>query len=280
MVSAFSAEWLKLRKRPAVWVLAIVLIGLIATLQYFLLFVILVASPPNLRLQGATVDALRESLYPMHFVRQSLGTVSGGFGSAIALILGVLAVGSEYGWSTLKTVLTQRPGRVTTFLGKAAAVGLTLVVFDVLLFATGAASSGLIGAYYGAAGSWPGVFDVVKGLLAAWLIMAVWAGLGVALAELFRQSGLAIGLGLIYSILFETILFNVLRSFSWVQTVEKAFPGTNGTALTQSFGSAIRGAAAAQQPLVGATQAVLVLAAYLVVFLAIAATLLRQRDVT
>ena len=280
MVSAFRAEWLKLRKRPAVSVLAIVLLALIATLQYFLLFVILVASPPNLRLQGATVDALRESLYPVHFVRVSLGTVSGGFGSAIALILGVLAVGSEYGWSTLKTVLTQRPGRVTTFLGKAAAVGLMLVIFDLLLFATGAVCSGVIGAYYGAAGSWPSVIDVARGLLAAWLIMAVWAGLGVALAELFRQSALAIGLGLIYGILFEGILFNVLRGFSWVSTVEKAFPGANGTALVQSFGSAVRGAAAQQQPLVGAAQAALVLAAYLVVFLTITSVLVRQRDVT
>ena len=30
------------------------------------------------------------------------------FAGAIALILGALAVGSEYGWGTLKTVLTQR----------------------------------------------------------------------------------------------------------------------------------------------------------------------------
>lgn len=128
------------------------------------------------------------------------------------------------------------------------------------------------------AGPWPGVLDVVKGLLAAWLIMAVWAALGAVLAELFRQSALAIGLGLIYAILFEGILFNLLRSFTWVQTLQKAFPGANGTALVQSFGSAIR-STAVPQPLVGATQAVLVLAAYLVVFVAVATILVRQRDV-
>jgi ABC-2 type transport system permease protein len=278
MIGALAAEWLKLRKRPAVWVLAGVLVGLVAVLQYLLLFLVILASPPNLG-QGVSVDALRQGLYPEHFVRMGLGTVSGGIGSAIALILGVLAVGSEYGWSTLKTVLTLRPGRATSFLAKAAAIGVVLVVFDVLMFATAAACSGLVGAYYGAAGTWPGVLDVIKGLLAAWLILAVWAALGAALAELFRQSALAIGLGLIYAILLEGILFSLLRSFSWVQTLQKAFPGANGTALVQSFGSAIR-AAAVPQPLVGATQAVVVLAAYLVAFVALATILVRRRDVT
>lgn len=278
MIGAFAAEWLKLRKRPAVWVLAGVLIGLVAVLDYLLLFLVILVSPPNLG-QGVSLDGLRQGLYPEHFVRISLSTVSGGIGSAVALILGVMAVGSEYGWSTLKTVLTQRPGRVTSFLGKVAAVSVVLAGLGVLMFAVAAACSWLVGAYYGVTGPWPGALDVVKGLLAAWLIMAVWAALGVALAELFRQTALAIGLGLIYAVLFESILFNLLRSFGWVQTLQKGFPGANGTALVQSFGPAVR-ATAVQQPLVGATQAVLVLAAYLVVFVAIAVILVRQRDVT
>lgn len=282
MIGTFTAEWLKLRRRPAFWVLAGILAGLVAVLQYLVLVLVLASSSVNLNLgPGVTAETLRQTLYPVHFVRMGLGTVSGGVGGAIALILGVLATGSEYGWSTLKTMLTQRPGRVTIFLGKAAAVGVALVVFDVLIFGMAAVCSGLIGAAYGAGGVWPSVVDVIKGVCAAWLIMAVWAALGVALSVLFRQSALAIGLGLIYAILFEGILFNLLRGFSWVRTLEKGFPGANGTALVQSFGAALQGPNAAQaQPLVGATQAVLVLAAYVAVFLTLSAVLLRQRDVT
>ena len=39
-----------------------------------------------------------------------------------ASILGVLSVGSEFGWGTWKTLLTQRPGRLTVFGAKLVAL--------------------------------------------------------------------------------------------------------------------------------------------------------------
>ena len=42
-------------------------------------------------------------------------------------MVGVLAVGSDYGWDTLKTLLIQRPGRMRVFGAKVAAVAVTLV---------------------------------------------------------------------------------------------------------------------------------------------------------
>lgn len=119
MVGSFAAEWLKLRKRPAVWVFAGVLVGAGGCSG------LPPPVPGHRRLAaqpGAGRLARRAAAKPQHLVRMSLGTASGGVGSAVALILGVLAVGGEYGWSTLKSVLTQRPGRVSGFLGKAAAL--------------------------------------------------------------------------------------------------------------------------------------------------------------
>lgn len=281
MIAAFSAEWLKLRKRPATWVLGVVLLALTVTLEYGLLFVILLAQPRNVSFgPGVTAETLRQALYPANFVRDALASVSG-FGGAIALILGVLAMGSEYGWATLKTTFTQRPTRLAVFAGKLAAVAVVLGIFDLALLAAAAVCAALIGAYYGHVSPWPSVPSIVEGLLASWLISCVWAGFGVVLSVLFRQSALAIGLGLVYTIALEGIVFTLLTPFTWARSAERAFPGANASALVAAFGSATRTTTgAASTPLVGSAQAVVVLLCYLALFLLIGAALLRQRDVT
>ena len=45
------------------------------------------------------------------------------FGGVFALMLGVFALGSEYGWGTLKTLFTQGPSRLRVFAAKLAALG-------------------------------------------------------------------------------------------------------------------------------------------------------------
>lgn len=282
MIPAFAAEWLKLRKRPAVWVLGSIQVALVMILDYGVLYLVLLTRPSNVSFgPGTTAETLRQVLYPAHFVQNVLGNFSGGFGGAIALILGVLVIGSEYGWSTLATVLTQKPGRLEAFAGKIGALAVVLAILDVVVFAGGAAASSLIGASYGHLSPWPSAGDVLKGLLTAWLLMGIWATLGVLLSVLFRQSALAIGLGLVYAIAVEGIVFGILGQFSWMRSVEKVFPGANATSLVESFGSPARGARGnTQGPVVGAEQAVLVLLAYLVAFVVVSAVLLRQRDVT
>ena len=51
--------------------------------------------------------------------------------------------------------------------------------------------------------SWPGLFDLVRALGAGWLILAVWAMLGVLLGVLWRGTALAIGLGILYGLVIE-----------------------------------------------------------------------------
>ena len=82
------------------------------------------------------------------FLPQSLtGTLLEGFpffGGVFALMLGVFALGSEYGWDTLKTLFTQRPGRLRVFAAKLAALAIMLVPFVLVLFAVGAVASVVI----------------------------------------------------------------------------------------------------------------------------------------
>lgn len=278
LLASFRAEWLKTSRRPAVWLLGLVLALLIVTLGYaFLVLLVAVLShqPSNRPGVATGLHTLKLDLAPAHFLQTTLGAFSGiGYGSAIAVILGVLAAGSEYGWSTLKTVLTQRPGRLTAFAGKLLTLAVILAIYAAVILASAAAASAVTGAVYGSLGNWPGPFDVVKAFLACWLVMGLWAGLGVLLAVLFRQAPLAIGLGVVYSIAIEGLIVNTLSLDSSLKNVLRGFPGANASALVNSFGSNAAGA------LVGPAQAVLVVAAFTVVFVLAAAVLLRVRDVT
>ena len=78
---------------------------------------------------------------------RSPGTLIAGFpffGGVFALMLGVFAFGSEYGWGTLKTLFTQAPGRLRVFAAKLAALAIVLVPFVLALFAAGAVASYVI----------------------------------------------------------------------------------------------------------------------------------------
>lgn len=278
---SFAAEWLKLRRRPAVWVLGAILVALVLVVNYVFLFLLLLTTAAGTEIApGMTAAALKQMLYPANFIRTALSNLSGGgLAGSLAMILGALTFGSEYGWGTLKTVLAQRPGRLATFAGKLVALAAVLAIYTALMFAAAAACAAAIGAYDGSFSSWPQAADVVKGVLAGWLIMGLWASLGLALSILFRQSALAIGLGLVYAIVLEVLVFGILGQLSWTRTVQKGFPGANATALVQSFGSSLP-AASSPAPLVDATQAGLVLIAYVICFTAIGAALLHVRDVT
>ena len=67
----------------------------------------------------------------------------------------MFALGSEYGWDTLKTLFTQRPGRLHVFAAKLAALGIVLVPFVLALFAAGAVASLVIAQIEDAPGALP-----------------------------------------------------------------------------------------------------------------------------
>jgi ABC-2 type transport system permease protein len=127
----------------------------------------------------------------------------------LALILRALVVGSEYGWGTLKTVLSQRPGRLTAFFAKMLALGAVLVLFVLLAFVVGAICSLIVIGIQGATVDWPSLVELLEGLGAGAVILAVWAALGVFLATLFQSTALAVGLGLFYALALEGLVFTL-----------------------------------------------------------------------
>jgi ABC-type transport system involved in multi-copper enzyme maturation permease subunit len=188
--------------------------------------------------------------------------------------------GSEFGWGTYKTVFTQRPSRLVTWVAKIVVLGVLMLILTLLFFLVAAASAAFFGAIDGVQSSWPSLTDFAKAAGAAWLIFAMWASMGLFLAVIFKQSALAVGLGLVYLLIIEGIISAVVGSSKSLNFIIKPLPGPNANALVQSFGQARFGRPANPEPLVSAGQASIVLAVYCVVFLVVAGFLLQRRDVT
>lgn len=277
MIASFSAELLKLRKRPAVWVLGVLLLAVLVTFGYLLSYLILTFPPPGLATSGVTPAELKRSLYPENLLPNVLSMVNG-LGGTLVLILGALSVGSEYGWETVKTMLTQRPTRLGVLGGKLLALGLTLLLLVLALFVAGTVCSLLFALLDQATVTWPSAGEVVRALGAAWLVLALWTGLGFALATLFRGTALAIGLGLVYMLVLEGIVGGIFGQVEFIRTIRQALPGSNAGALIGSFRSTL---AATPQipPLIGPGRAALVLLAYLAGSILLAAGLFQRRDV-
>lgn len=285
VAATFRWELFKLYRRPAVWVSLIILLVLALALGYGLVWYIY-SHPPARAVsslpRGASFTLLKVGLYPAYFVKHTLSQWST-LGGVFALIVGVLSQGSEYGWGTIKTLFTQRPGRLALLAGKLAALAVLVLAMVVALFAVDAAASYVVALLDGTSVSWPAWQDVGRGIAAAWLIFGFWAALGFSLATIFRQSAMAIGLGLAYAILIEGIVFAILGTLGsdYTKAIEPWFPLANAGYLVAAFGKATAVATEpAAAPLADATHAVITLLVYVAALIAVSAALTRRRDVT
>jgi ABC-2 type transport system permease protein len=274
VTGSLRAELLVLRKRTSTWIL----LGIWVTLALVFAYAVPYATYLNRSTPTNLADVLPENL---------VGTLMGGFpffGGVLALMLGVLTFGSEYGWGTLKTLFTQRPGRVHVFGAKLLALGAALVVSVLVVFALGALASYAIAVREGADLSWPSLWLLLRGLAAGWLILAVWAAFGVLLAVLFRGTALAVGVGILYALVIEGLLSALATQVSLLDPLVELFVRASGYSLVVGLGASAedagdRGPGSFSGPFVGQDQALLVLVSYLALFVLVAGWLLRRRDV-
>ena len=286
MFTTFQWESYKLLRRPAVWVSIALLLVLAVGLFYVTFYLVYTYSPSTSSAglpRGVKLSDFKVELYPAAFAQYTLSSLDT-LGGVFALILGVLSQGSEYGWGTIKTLYTQRPGRVAMLVGKVVALVLAVLVMVVALFAVDALASCIVALVDKKGIAFPAAVDILRTLAAAWLIFGFWAVFGLTLATLFRQSAMAIGLGLAYAILIEGIIFRIAGSVggNTVRQIESWFPIANTGYLVQSFGSPLppEFARTIAKPIADANHAVVVLTVYLLFFLAVSAVLVRRRDVT
>jgi ABC-type transport system involved in multi-copper enzyme maturation permease subunit len=269
-----AAELLVLRKRTATWIL----FGIWTLLGVFFAYVIPYALDPE-DAPGGVAELLPHNL---------AGNLIGGFpffGGVFALMLGVFAFGSEYGWDTLKTLFTQRPGRLRVFGAKLVALGVVLIPFVLASFTAGAVASFVISRIENAPADWPSAWLLVRAMAAGWLILAAWAALGMLLGVLTRGTSLAIGVGILYALVIEGLLSALADSVDVLQPLTNVFLRANGYSLAEALGASAddissNGPGSFSGPFVASGQALAVLLALTGAFLAVAAAALRRRDVT
>jgi ABC-2 type transport system permease protein len=274
MTAGVSAELLMLRKRASTWIL----LGIWAALGLVFAYVVPYVTYLNDPGQEPLADLLPQNL---------VGSLMGGFpffGGVLALMLGVLAFGSEYGWGTLKTLLTQRPGRLRVFAAKMIALAIALVLFVLVVFGLGALASYAIALREGADVDWPSAWLLFRGLAAGWLILAVWTAFGVVLAVLSRGTALATGIGILYALVIEGLLSALAGQVGLLDRLVEFFLRANAYSLVTALGVpaddvASNGPGSFSGPFVDAVQALLVLGVYAAVFLLVAGWVLRRRDV-
>ncbi len=104
MIEMIRAELFKLRKRRMTWILLIILAAFFC-LMFFATYSI--TSSPTGRMPGEAVDAIRASLqFPDAF--NMIFSTAGTIGTLLLIILVASSIGNEYGWGTVRQVLTRR----------------------------------------------------------------------------------------------------------------------------------------------------------------------------
>ena len=273
MTRLVTAELLMMRKRISTWILLGIWAALALTFAYVVPYIQYTNNP-----ERGLADLLPENL---------VGTLLAGFpffGGVLALMLGIFAVGSEYGWGTLKTLFTQGPGRLQIFAAKLVAAAMTLLVFVLVAFALGALASWAIAANEGAEVGWPSASLLIRGIAGGWLVFAVWAALGIMLAVVTRGTALATGIGILYAFVIEGLLSALAREVSFLDGLVEFFVRANGYSLVAVLGVSAddvsdTGPGSFSGPFVAGGQALLVLLVYLAAFVLAAGWLLRRRDV-
>jgi ABC-2 type transport system permease protein len=262
MLTSIRAELLKQAYRPSNWLLLATGAALTLTFAYVV---------PYAGGRGLA------TMLPHAFV----GTVLGGlpvFVGALAMIFGVLVAGSEYGFETWKTVLAQRPSRVTVYGAKLVAVAAGALAGVLTLFALAATASVIVATAEGAPVSWPAPLDIATGAGAGWLVATMWGSLGMLLGIALRSVALPIGLGLVWLLAVQNLLASIAAPLlHWVADLQKVLPGPNAGALAAVFGASTD--TPGVSAIVGSGHATAVVVGYLLAFCVAGGWLLHRRDI-
>jgi ABC-2 type transport system permease protein len=272
---------LKLVKWPAMWVLAAVFLVLSQVFGYLIPYVAYRSGGGSGFAAGETAAQLLADVLPGRLVPNTLGGFPM-FAGAIALIIGAVATASEYGWGTLKTILTQRPRRLSVLAGKLLSIATVILALVVVVFAVNASWSWVIAAAEGRSMDWPSVLELGRGIGAGWLVLGMWSLLGAVLGIAFRSTSLAVGLGLVWALAVENLIRGFASLLGFLDVLQRGMPGTNAGSLVASLGAPTLdqpGGTPGVTAVVNGSHAVIVLIAYVVVFAVIAGVALRRQDV-
>jgi len=272
MLNSYSAELFKFIKRPAVWVLGALWLALLLAFTELFPY-IAYRSAASARQAGRLLAPLLPGQLPGHVI-----TGYPVWGGALILVLGALCWGSEYGWGTLKTMLSHRPGRLTFYVAQVSTLATSIAALVIVAFALCSLASVVIAGSGGAPLDLPPASAIAQAMAAGWLILMMWSLLGVCLAIVFRGMALPIGLGLVWILAIENLIRFTAPLIDALGQVEKVMPGADAGSLVAALGAATSSSTGVAA-VVGGEQALWSVALYTGLFAAVGAVTLLRRDV-
>jgi len=273
MMAYLSFEWLKLSKRWMPRIILALLLGL--TLVGFWGQASRISGRPDMLLPRGWLAALSFCSF---------------FAPFFWPVLGGSWAGNEYGWGTIRTILSRRPQRLTHVLTALAVLlaGLAIALVVILVAGTvaGIAIALLTNNPTFTASVWNSDFlgILVKGYLTAWYVSGFYVLLAYAAATVFRSPavGIGIGIGGTFAQLVVGRIFNALGGI-WNDIAQHfPFEYTNSM-IARVVGPGLlpgSGLTAVAPTAPGAGQSLAAITIYGAIALALTLVVVRTRDVT
>ena len=261
------SEWIKLRTlRSSMWCLALVLL---LTIGFGLLLAATVNAPGHGALQA---DAQKQLVV-------QVATLGVNFTQLVVAVLGVLVISGEYTTGMIRSTFAAVPTRLPALFAKLLVlVVVTFVVGLVAILATAVVTAPIL--------SGKGVdfhvfdSDVMLALLGGAGYLALIAALAFGAGAILRNSagGIASALGLILVVPPILSIIARITSATWVQNVAAFLPSSAGAKMFALAPSGAAASAPSDVITLTAGSGLLVLLAWVIVFLVMAAVLVKRRD--
>lgn len=279
-LNSTRGELLRQRKWPAVWVTLGAWLIMALMFGYLFSYLSYKTGDASFVSRGETTDDLLARVLPAN-VPNVLVQGMPMFGGALMMVLGAIVTGNGYGWGTWKTLFTQGPSRVSSALGSM--VAMTAFVVGVVLMTLVAylGVSLVIALSESQPVVWPAVSDVLPAVGGGILILEMWALFGFALGTIARSAALAVGLGLVWALVFENLLRGVGAILGPVEAFTAILPGTAAGSMVGALVGMSGDSSTTPGVLdvVSGTQATITVVLYLVALPLLSLVLIRRRDV-
>ena len=289
MLRLLRSELYRLVRRWMPWIM----LGLIVVIAF--VFYFLIWASVNAQLQAvksgalpapaggtAQLDEALRQIAPDRVAQFGVGVVAG-LGSVMLIVFAASQVGTEFGWGTFRTLLAHGASRSGFLVAKAVSLVLYAVVFMIVGTIAAIAASYAVSAVAGIpAGSGVDLAEVARVAVKSGYTFLPYMALALAIAVWSKSAGAGIATGLVVYFA-EGIVAGILVSLNkdYAQIVNWGL-SRNASALTRTVSG--QTGPTSQDPtastLPDPTQAAIVLAVYMVIFLGLAYWRLRSRDVT
>lgn len=262
---------LKLARRPATWVVFLILAALIV-----LVFFALGASVGQSEALGDELQVRVLLQFPTAYT-MVVGVILG-FGGLLAVAYGAAVIGADWAWGTIRAIVARGEGRVRYTLVTFAAIAIVLALGVVATFVIGSvaaiAAAELFGVGSEGATDAETLASLPELLARTWLGVVQAAAIGYAIAMLFRSqlAGIGAGLALYFAELFLALV-------PTLRDVLVYFPFSVSGAVVAA-GDELAGSGFGSMATLDADTAVLWSVGYLVIALAVASVAAWRAQIT